>query len=68
MVVEGEKKEVGMEEEKEEEEEDERDAASGLSSLKNQEGVGGCRLSLDEEPDVGAGSNVSNCTLLVHDR
>lgn len=31
----------------------------------DQEGMR-CKLSLDEEPDVGTGSNVSNCTLLVH--
>lgn len=63
MVVEDEEKEVRVEEE---EKEDERDAATGLRSFtEDQEGVG-CRLSLDEELDVGASSNVSNCTLLVH--
>lgn len=62
MVIEGERKEVGVE--KEDEKEDERDAATGLSS-RIREGTGR-RLSLDEEPDVEAGSNVFNCTLLVH--
>lgn len=60
-MMDGERKEVGVEEV---EKEDERDAATA-SCLRDGPG-GGCRLSLDEEPDVGAGSNVSNSTLLVH--
>lgn len=53
MVIEGGEKDMGVEEKKE----DERDAATGLSSRRTGRGLGR-RLSLDEESDVGANSNV----------
>jgi len=66
MVVENEEKEVGVKKEEKKEKEDEKDAAYRVVFVEDQEEIG-CKLSLDEEPDVGAGSDVSNCTLLVHD-
>lgn len=60
-MVKGKEKEMGVKEEEKKEDERERRRDRVVFA----EGVR-CRLSLDEEPDVGAGSNMSNCTLLVH--
>jgi len=38
----------------------------GMRSGKGGGEGGNCTLPLDEQPDVEAGSNVSDCTLLVH--
>lgn len=63
MVIEGKEKEVEVKEEKNK---DERERCRDrVDFAEDQEGMR-CKLSLDEEPDVGTGSNVSNCTLLVH--